>query len=297
MSAVQNAALALVPWHKIHTVVLVIATILVIVGSALIWRAFDATSTAVLAKNQASSNQYQSMVFVFALVAAWLHHLCHEKDKKGRVVWRFIFFGFVYFAAVRSINSWQQVDTNRHYYDTDQGFLDASSSTKRLFGGEILAYMALFLAAIAVHGAIQIPKGFHAFLYVVAIALNIIGSVILWNLSAVQLEDGNTAVRTAAFTMAVSQWITLLILWGSVFHKHSEGAKAAVMGIAITGLWYLSSGFSLKDTLNSIDDSSTQGARSWAGSLFCWFSAIVALYTAHLVVSTADTGLLSKLTV
>ncbi len=54
---------------------------------------------------------------MFAALAAWIHYSVDEKDKKGAVVWRYLFYGFLWFAAVSSeTNSWADVDYNRQYY-------------------------------------------------------------------------------------------------------------------------------------------------------------------------------------
>jgi hypothetical protein len=265
---------------KCDIVVLIAASVLVIVGNALMWRAAGATFSATLA----SAYQYQTMVFVYALAAAWLNHLLASKPPASRAVPRILFYGFLYYASVLSVQNWQSVDDNRHYYDTDNGLYAAKSNTERALGGQILAYAGLFVALFNVHGKFSFKLSFGTFLFFAAVALNVIGSVILWNVASTQLSPPTGIVpdRYDAFLVAVSQWMTLLILAGTVLFEHDEGAGAAVFGIGLFGVWYLSNGFALK-AANGSDSSEVD--KAWAGSLFCWFSSWAALLSARSAVA------------
>ena len=85
-----------------------------------------------------------------------IHHFVAEKDVEGRTVWRYVFYGFMLFSAVNSPNSWQNVDTNRHYSDQSGGNLGDKEDNQKVFGGQILAYIGFYLALSQIHGAFKI---------------------------------------------------------------------------------------------------------------------------------------------
>jgi len=181
-----------------------------------------------LTSEMRSSLQYQTLVFCFAAVAAWLHYFTSEKDANGRIVWRYLYYGFLFFASVVSYHSWQNMDFNRHFYDSDTGFFKADDANKRLFGGEVLAYGGLFLLGIHLNGAFK-SRGFCTVIFfLAAVAFNVVGSVILWKLDNTQI-DANSSDRTTVFEIAVSQWVTLFILAGAVFHENIDGAVASFL--------------------------------------------------------------------
>ncbi len=61
-----------------------------------------------------------------------------------------------------------------------------------------------------------------------------LGTIILWNLPDIKLAG---VTRDTAFGMAVSLWVTLLILGGAIIHEHIDGAQAAVLLIGLNGIW------------------------------------------------------------
>ena len=256
------------------TVTVLIATVFIVAGSSLLWAAVDVSLTG----DVRSATQYETTIFTFSTVVAWVHHVTPERDLQWRMAWRFLFYGLLYYGAVASWNNWATVDLNRQLASNEeQAGQFGISDVKKAFGGEIFAYMGQYLLLWNFRGRIRVARNVGVALFLIAVVLNIIGTGILMDLDQVQVSAGSTD-RKIAFDIVTSQWITLIILSGSVFHESLDGAHAAVMGVGYFGVSFLSNGFML-----NADNTGEQAQKAWAGSLFCMFSAIVTLLCALLI--------------
>lgn len=232
------------------------------------------------------------MSFVFALVAAWMIGLFGESSQQVRFIFGATFYGLYFFCHVKGVVSWENLDDIRWGYN-DKSQVKALNAVyylhpdvKKMLASGILNYLGLYLVSLVVMGNFKFRFNLAFITYAAAVALNIIGIIILWNLDAVghlsgNIEDDDTisavgyinkTVRDLVFNIAVPQVALLFMLAGSVFFDRVDGALCAAVFVGLYGLWYLSSGFYIKAAIESAYPQS-QVDKAWAGSLFCWFSS------------------------
>jgi hypothetical protein len=277
-------------WQTIAAFLMIAGAILLIVGSALIWNAFHKHSS--LSGPLYSAVQYGNLCFVFLGMTAIIYYFIGRLDMAGRSVWRFLFYGLVLYTAVLSIvNNVQSVDDYRYADSKDTGFSTLSAEgVHKMLGAEIIAYTGLVLVALLIDGPFKFRFNLALLFYLVAIALAIVGIVILWNLHANQHAGGSAAARDDIFTITITLIVTLAVLGGSIIHEQIDGAHAACFIIGLYGVWYLGYGFALKDAEQSGNLGNSEINKSWAGSLFCWFSAFVAFISARFAVARPVTS-------
>ena len=169
-------------------------------------------------------------------------------DFKGRVVWRYVYYGIVTFLALESLTvSINDVDDLR-YVNT----LSPTKDQKTLFGGMIIAYSGLLLCFKSIVGKLKFRLNVPFFLWLVAVALAVVGFIILWALDGMQHGSpfsGN--VRPIVFNTTISIILANLFLWGGIMFEFADGAYAASIVLGLYCIWILSNGFTLKDALVS----------------------------------------------
>ena len=297
-------------------IALILATVFIIAGTAMNWNVYRIY--AYQSFDGKSAHQYTFLCFPFALIAAILNAITFKFTTSGRVIWRYLFYGLLYYIVVEGPSKLQTVDDYRAFYShTQNGGTSYSQWTfvkyltpkdiKTLLAGAILNYIGLLLCLATVHGKWAFKCSVATFLNLIAIALGAIGIIIVYaNKATMHLGNyrdlnnnyGEFQIdRADAFVMASSLIVLLLIVSGSVFHEHADGAHAAMVGLGTYGVWYLADGFNIVKHMQYLQPTSGSGSggdrfpvtasdiqKAWAGSLFCWFSAWVILLTARFAV-------------
>ncbi len=158
--------------------------------------------------------------------------------------------------------------------DEDYHLLTTKESTQKAVAGLILNYIAVFLALAVVHGSFNFRMNVATYLFFAAIALDIIGIVILWTLNQSSVHDSDEARAAIYSSIAVPQtWslafffmefyvLVLLILAGSVWHDRPDAALLAAALLGFFGFWYLYWGFELKNFTEIQGESSNFSIKS-----------------------------------
>jgi hypothetical protein len=218
------------------------------------------------------------------MLAAWIFWISGTADIRGKGVYSFLFYGLFYYSIVVSVFKLEFLDDLRWSQANDATFPGtfSNSENKKALAGTILEFAGIFILCIfVVHGKFDFRCRISPFLFAIAVAVDIIGVIILWNLDSA--KHGNTPDnRTTIFFVATSMTIILVVLFGSVFCERPDGAYFTAAFLAISGIWFLSDGFLLKSRLTGDDD---QISKSWAGTIFCWLSAWTALVCARFAAS------------
>jgi len=256
---------------------LIIATALIVAGTAITWHVVRTTNLYNGDSSGRSAASYDSICFVYALLAAWVYWFAGSKDDKGKSVYGFLFYGLFFYAAVESTNDSVQFLDDVRYAARNA----PTEDNKRYFAGLILNYLGIFFALSVVHGKWELRCNLATFLYLAAIGLQVVGSIILWNYDGTKHSSNDGTSRTIVFDITISQWWNLLILAGAIFHDRPDSANLSAAIVGIWGLWYLQGGFLLKGQAATEGYIADQVQKAWAGSLFCWFSAWLTLIVAR----------------
>jgi len=262
-----------------------------------------------------SAVQYLNIAFVFLVAVAWIFALFGDNYPQGKLILGALFFGLFFFVHILGNTTWETVDdlryANKHKLKyTSAIFLFLIKDVKILLAGAILNYIGTYLAVLVVAGNFKLKLNLATILLLVAIAFQVIGCIILWTLPAMAhsgdnagnddatasvQQDLSSKTRTAVFDeITVPQIAILLMLGASVFFDRAEGAICGALFIGLYGLWYLSQGFYLKYYIYYQGASQNFGQtgvdKSWAGALFCWFSALTSIVVAWLAAAANDNG-------
>jgi len=271
----------------IRMILLILGTCFIVAGTAISWHVFRTNDFPASAEK--SGTQYWGISFFFALLTAWLFWLGGSKDVAGKNIYAFLFYGLFFYNHVLGYENWRTADDirfdrtdNNGDYTIDGSPTMGHEDLKRLMASCILNYIGLYLCLAVVHGKFEIRVNIASFLFLFAIACDIVGIIILWNLSDIKHVGGNPQARLWVFDqIAVPQTAILLILAGSVWHERADGAGAAALLIGIWGLWYLVYGFYLKGILQGDNQSQGQIDKMWAGTILCWASTWISIVVAR----------------
>lgn len=212
--------------------------------------------------------QYTAIAFVFAALAAWAHWFEGKKESLGKSVWTFLFYGLFFFVHIGANNSWRVLDdlrfAQKNHISFDGDFGNGAvhltyNNVKKMLGANVLNYIGIYLLLAVVHGSWKIKINLSFFFFLAAVACNVIGVIILWNLDSVVhtfkpalVDDdlsaspwggedyvSNSARYIVFDQITVPQTAILFILAGAILHTSVDGANFAVGLTAIWGLWYL----------------------------------------------------------
>jgi len=250
-----------------------------IVCAAILWNE-KRTKVPYTSHYQKSSDHYETLSFIIAAICILINHLFHhyDRERSSRNMWRFLFFGVVFFIAVFSNDNVDMVNNTR-ILNKQSG---SPSYARKMLTAYIIGYAGLWLGMITIHGPFHIRSFLALLMYAISVALAVIGVIILWNLDDV----GVRSFVLSAITIPLI--VTLLFLSGPILHRHIDGGLAAVLFLGLLCIWFLSRGFELKDQLIADGQSKSQQSKGWAGTLFCWFSAWVALIAARFALAAPD---------
>jgi succinate dehydrogenase hydrophobic anchor subunit len=222
---------------------------------------------------------YDTTAFIFCALVVIIHYvLCvFEREPYALCMWRYLYFGIVTYILIFGANSIIRANTARQAYQND----GKPAWSKKTLAALIIGYAGLWIGMWTIHGPVKIRSFLSVIIYIVAVILAVIGVVILWC-----LDDQSVQFLYLSF-ITVPLILILLFLSGPIFHEFLDGGGTAVYMIGLFGLWFLSQGFLLRDALYNDNQSSGQVHKAWAGSLFCWFSAWVALIAARFAMANA----------
>ena len=130
-----------------------LATVFIVIGTSLNWDVYKNYQQQSF--DGQSAHQYTFLDFPFALGAAIINFVSISKGTSSRAIWRYLFYGLLYFIVVQGPSKLQTVDDYREVYalpysqftsaftkDLDQ------SDLEKLFAGAILNYIGLLLCLV-----------------------------------------------------------------------------------------------------------------------------------------------------
>jgi len=217
--------------------------------------------------------QYDTTAFIFAAVAAIIAHVLTVTDREiqCRAMWRYLYYGIVFFIAVLSVNNIAFLNQARQQHNIS----GAPNYWKKTLAALIIGYFGLWIGLWVVHGNFKIRSWLAVIFYICSVCLAIVGFVILWTLTS------STVSAFVLTDISIPLILILLFLSGPVFHEHLDGGFAAVLLIGLYGLWFLANTFQLQEMTEDANENQNAQRKAWAGGLFCWFSALAALFTAR----------------
>jgi len=252
---------------------LILALACFIVCAAIQWHVFRSDFPEPTT-NSKRNHLYQIMGWIYAGVFLVLAHVLTVTDREiqSRSMWRFLYYGVAFFLAVLSSNNnIAFLNDSRQVYNAT----GAPDFWKKSLAALIIGYFGLWIGMWVVHGNFKIRSWLAVIMYCITVILGVIGFVILWTLK------GSTLSTFVLDNITIPLIVMLIFLSGPVFHEHLDGGLAACFVIGFNCLWFLSSGFALRDIEESTSTSNHTLHKAWAGTLFCWFSAFAAIPTAR----------------
>jgi len=251
----------------------------VIAGSAIFWHV-EKKAADFPGRADQRAYQYDSLHFVFALVAAWLVFIWEKMNWNGKSAWTALFYGLFISTICESNLSFSVLDRLKIAYKLGVAYTDGflfnfpPSDVTLLLRGLIVNYIGLIVALIVVHGEWQFKCSMATFVYIGSVALAVVGTIILYRLETEAFSFGQ-GDRNITFGIVQPMWACLVVLGGAVLHKRKEAAYVALAYLGITGVWFLTQSFIYKFSIQSSASSlsATDIPKMWAGSLLCWASS------------------------
>ena len=219
------------------------------------------------------------MPFMFGTVTYFAHVYAINQYPHYAPQFRFLFYGLFYAIFTLPVTSLLSMDTTR--FAISQGGSE-TADLREYLGGGVLGYLAMFTFLYALTPKYRFNTTRSSIMFLIAVALAVMGSAALWT---VPYNDNNNQYandfRGMFFNATQSIIGTLPILSTSVYGQHMDGAHAAVVLIAMNGVWYLSNIFYAKSTLIANNLDNTHYNQIIVGFLCIWFSNIFAFASAR----------------
>jgi len=278
----------------LNYVFLVAQWISAIIGSALLWRVFDAASPTYISGDMQRAAQYECCSFVFLAVinSFVVHHF--NKDKPYGALRNISIAVLLYitcsslFISFTVLNNLRIVDENTDslfyipYSNTNAGPLDHGDRQKYL-GGLIIAWFSLAFGLLAItHSqfrsfSLAITHWSVTVCWIFGLILLIIGDIVSWTSSSISTyspnDDPNWAVDSRLqyllFFMTTSIFVQWVVLTLGIFTKSPDLLSASAFIFGITSLYYPIVYFQFEaQTPNNSN-------YLWAGPILDWIAGVI----------------------
>ena len=219
------------------------------------------------------------MPFMFGSATYFAHAYILNQYPHYAPQFRYLFYGLFYAIFTSPVTSLLNMDTTRYAISLAKS---DETDLQEYLAGCVLGYLSMFAFLYGLTPKYRFAATRSTTLFHVVVLFAVIGSIVLWT---VPYNDNGNAFssdfRVLFFNATQSIIGTLPILSTSVYGQHMDGAHAAVVLIAMSGIWYLSNIFYAKSEIVADNLDNSYFGQIVVGFVFIWLSNIIAFASAR----------------